>query len=34
MDAHHRIHWMHWANRILLALEGAVIGAVAASVIA
>lgn len=33
MDKHHKIHWMHWANRLLLALEGAAAGAVAASVI-
>lgn len=34
MDTHHSIHWKHWANRFLLALEGAAAGAVAATVIA
>lgn len=33
MDKTGKKHWAHWANRLLLALEGASIGAVAASVI-
>ena len=33
MDRHHKKYWAHWPNRILLALEGCLLGVVAAIVI-